>query len=71
VEYRVVACMNGGASATRVAVLDTLHGHIQDVFNTYGVQIMSPHYVADPAQPQVIKPEDWYPKPVKPSSQNA
>ncbi|MCB1849074.1 MAG: mechanosensitive ion channel family protein, partial [Halieaceae bacterium] len=25
-----------------------LHGNIQDVFNEYGVQIMSPNYVADP-----------------------
>ena len=26
--------------------LDLLHGHIQDAFNEYGVQIMSPNYEA-------------------------
>jgi hypothetical protein len=29
----------------RVPVLSALHANIQDQFNTYGVQIMSPHFV--------------------------
>ena len=37
-------------------MLDELHAHIQDVFNEHGVQIMSPHYLADPPQPQVVPP---------------
>jgi len=37
-----------------------LHANIQDVFNEYGVQIMSPIYVADPAAPKVVPPADWY-----------
>jgi small-conductance mechanosensitive channel len=37
-----------------------LHANIQDVFNEYGVQIMSPIYVADPATPKVVPPADWY-----------
>lgn len=36
--------------AERVAVLSQLHANIQDVFNEHGVQIMSPHYEADPPQ---------------------
>ena len=28
--------------------MSQLHSHIQDVFNENGVQIMSPHYMADP-----------------------
>jgi hypothetical protein len=43
-----------------------LHANIQDVFNEYGVQIMSPHYVADPAAPQVVPREKWHQPPARP-----
>jgi small-conductance mechanosensitive channel len=43
-----------------------LHGHIQDVFNEYGVQIMSPNYVADPQQAKIVPPEQWYAAPAAP-----
>ena len=46
--------------ALRIDVLNQLHGNIQDVFNDYGVQIMSPHYVMDPPAPQVIPKNLWY-----------
>jgi small-conductance mechanosensitive channel len=49
----------------RLEILSELHAKIQDVFNTYGVQIMSPHYIADPSDAKVIKPENWYPAPAK------
>lgn len=49
----------------RLEILNELHGHVQDVFNRYGVQIMSPHYMADPDQPKVVPPRDWYPAPAK------
>ena len=42
-----------------VAQLD----NIQDVFNEHGVQIMSPHYLGDPAQAKVVAKADWYPAP--------
>jgi small-conductance mechanosensitive channel len=35
------------------AIYSELHQHIQDEFNSAGVQIMSPHYEADPAQPKL------------------
>ena len=47
--------------ARRVEVLTGCTSHVQDVFNENGVQIMSPHYVRDPAQPQVVAPGDWSP----------
>jgi small-conductance mechanosensitive channel len=47
------------------AIYSALHGNIQDVFNEYGVQIMSPNYVADPAQAKVVPPEQWYPEPAE------
>jgi small-conductance mechanosensitive channel len=31
-----------------------LHQNILDVFNEYGVQIMTPAYEGDPAQPKVV-----------------
>ncbi|MBP1721272.1 MAG: MscS Mechanosensitive ion channel, partial [Deltaproteobacteria bacterium] len=46
-----------------IAVLDTLHRNIQDVFNEYGVQIMSPHYMADPAEKVWVPKENWYEAP--------
>lgn len=49
----------------RMAVLDELHRNIQDVFNEYGVQIMSPHYEADPADKVWVPRENWYEAPAK------
>jgi small-conductance mechanosensitive channel len=40
-----------------------LHRNILDVFNEYGVQIMTPAYEGDPAEPKVVKPESWYTAP--------
>ncbi len=37
-----------------------LHRNILDVFNEYGVQIMTPNYEADAAEPKVVPPEKWY-----------
>jgi small-conductance mechanosensitive channel len=47
----------------RFVTLNELHGHIQDVFNEHGVQIMSPNYEADPAQPKVVPRERWFEPP--------
>ncbi len=47
------------APRTRAMLLSALHANIQDVFNENGVQIMSPHYFADPAQAKVVPPEKW------------
>ena len=52
--------------APRAEVLSRLHGHIQDVFNEHGVQIMSPHYVLDPKSPQVVPKDQWFAAPAKP-----
>ncbi|MDH3359175.1 MAG: mechanosensitive ion channel family protein, partial [Desulfobacteraceae bacterium] len=43
-----------------------LHQNILDVFNEYGVQIMSPNYVADRAEPAIVTKEHWYAPPTKP-----
>jgi small-conductance mechanosensitive channel len=38
---------------------DELHRHILDVFNEYGVQIMTPAYEGDPPEPKVVPRERW------------
>jgi hypothetical protein len=48
-----------------------LHRHILDVFNEYGVQIMTPAYEGDPAQPKVVARSDWYLAPAKPPESGA
>jgi small-conductance mechanosensitive channel len=40
-----------------------LHRNIQDVFNEYGVQIMTPAYVSDPASPKVVPKDQWHQAP--------
>jgi small-conductance mechanosensitive channel len=37
-----------------------LHRNILDVFNEYGVQIMTPAYEGDPEQPKLVPREQWY-----------
>jgi small-conductance mechanosensitive channel len=63
VEYRLCAQSNKSAPRRRAEAMNQLHGHIQDVFNEHGVQIMSPHYRADPPEPQVVPPADWWKAP--------
>jgi small-conductance mechanosensitive channel len=43
-----------------------LHRNILDVFNEYGVQIMTPSYVADPPEAKVVSKENWFLSPAKP-----
>ena len=66
VEYRLVAYSPRERPRQRIEVLSDLHANIQDVFNEYGVQIMSPHYMLDPKEPQVVPRERWYEAPARP-----
>lgn len=43
-----------------VDIYSELHRNIQDCFNEYWIQIMSPHYVGDPAQGKVVPKEKCY-----------
>jgi small-conductance mechanosensitive channel len=42
-----------------------LHRNILDVFNEYGVQIMTPAYEGDPAEPKVVARKDWFLDPAR------
>ena len=48
----------GDATAMRLQYTE-LHRNILDVFNEYGVQIMTPAYESDPASPKVVPPSSW------------
>ncbi len=60
-EYRLVATIEDPPS--RPQVLSVLHANIQDLFNQYGVQIMSPHYINDPPEPFLVPLERRSPLP--------
>jgi len=65
VEYELRVALENPSQ--RQGVLSRLHAHIQDVFNEYSVQIMSPHYEADPAQPVVVPKTKWHEPPASPT----
>jgi small-conductance mechanosensitive channel len=44
----------------------TLHQNILDVFNEYGVQIMTPAYEGDTPVPKVVPRERWFAAPAAP-----
>ena len=56
---------------TRILALYTsLHRNILDVFNEYGVQIMTPAYEGDPEQPKIVPRDQWFTSPaLSPSSE--
>jgi len=64
-EYRLVCQAIPTQPRPRAEVLSALHANIQDVFNEYGVQIMSPHYLGDPTQEKLVKKENWFAAPAK------
>jgi len=45
-----------------------LHQNILDVFNEYGVQIMTPAYEGDPEQPKLVPKEQWWAAPARPEA---
>ena len=52
------------ADASRMLeVYADLHRQILDVFNEYGVQIMTPAYMADPPIHKVVPPDQWHTAP--------
>lgn len=64
VEYTLLVCLEEPAS--KGLVLDELHAHIQDAFNEYGVQIMSPNYEADSVEPKIVPRDKWFAAPAVP-----
>lgn len=66
VEYELNVYCND--ASLRARSLSELHRHILDVFNEYGVQIMTPAYENDPKQPKVVSNEHWFSPPATPGT---
>ena len=64
VQYTLMVCLE--EPNRRVATLAALHANIQDAFNEYGVQIMSPNYEADPEGRKIVPRAQWYAAPAAP-----
>ena len=47
----------------RNPILGALRANIQDAFNEFGVQIMSPNYEADPEAPKIVPRDQWFAAP--------
>lgn len=61
VTYELNACVDSAVGIhERYAAL---HRNILDVFNEYGVQIMTPAYEGDPPQPKIVPQEQWFLEP--------
>ena len=70
VDYEINAyCDN---PARMVLMYTALHRNILDVFNEYGVQIMTPAYEGDPERPKVVPRDQWFTAPADggPTSSN-
>jgi small-conductance mechanosensitive channel len=63
VEYELNVFMRVGAF--KFDVLSALHASIQDVFNEYGVQIMSPNFVTQPDAPVLVPKDRWHAPPAE------
>jgi len=44
-------------------IYSALHGNILDVFNEYGIQIMTPAYEGDPDEPKIVPRDKWHTPP--------
>ncbi|MBK8176793.1 MAG: mechanosensitive ion channel [Rhodospirillales bacterium] len=61
VEYQLLVSLDD-PEVQRV-VLSDLHANIQDVFNEFGVQIMSPHFKDQPAEKVWVPKSEWFAPP--------
>jgi small-conductance mechanosensitive channel len=63
VAYELQVRLRPGESLA--GVRSVLHGHIQDVFNQFGVQIMSPDFISQPEQPVIVTKPNWFAPPAE------
>ncbi|HEX6764076.1 MAG TPA: mechanosensitive ion channel domain-containing protein, partial [Polyangiaceae bacterium] len=67
IEYRLVCHGLQTGAEDRARAVAELNAHVLDVFNEYGVQIMSPHYLGDPSAHKVVPKEGFRPPPARPA----
>ncbi|HEU4344373.1 MAG TPA: mechanosensitive ion channel domain-containing protein [Candidatus Binatia bacterium] len=66
VQYQLLAHLEDGKS--RAEVISELHAQIQDAFNEYGTQIMSPHFESQPEKRVFVPKSGWYAAPATPTT---
>jgi len=66
VEHHIVCHVDSKAAPLRQDVLSALHANVQDVFNEHDVQIMSPHYMIEPPDAQIVPESKWFTAPAIP-----
>ena len=64
--YTVLFCLDDQQGRERV--WNALNAQILDLFNEYGVPIVTPNYEADPPEPKVVAKADWYAAPARPGT---
>ena len=64
VEYTLIARLED--EGLRIQTVSNLNSAIQDAFNEFGVQIMSPHYMIQPNGSVMVPREKWDAKPSPP-----
>jgi small-conductance mechanosensitive channel len=69
VQYTVLVALEQPSG--RTPILDRLHANIQDAFNEFDVQIMSPNYEADPEGRKTVPRNHWYAAPAAPKPDGA
>ena len=62
VEYELYVSID--RAIERVPILSALHAHVQDTFNEAEVQIMSPHFLAQPDAAVIVPKARWHTPPV-------
>jgi small-conductance mechanosensitive channel len=68
VEYTLIARLDD--ERLRIQTISNLNSAIQDAFNEFGLQIMSPHYMIQPNASVVVPREKWDAKPAQPLPRN-
>lgn len=66
VTYEINVCYND--ARTMGLAYTRLHASILDIFNEYGIQIMTPAYEGDPEIPKIVPKEQWYTAPARPEA---
>lgn len=69
VEYILVARLE--EERLRIETVSHLHSAIQDAFNEFGVQIMSPHYMLQPSTSIIVGREKWHSAPASPMADSS
>ena len=58
--------LRNGQGENRAEVMSELHAQIQDAFNEFGAQIMSPHFESQPDKKVVVPKTQWHAEPAVP-----